>query len=386
MLGPGPPPKKERKPGNRRDLNSAGQNSSNGSSTVVGAPSEEALEGTEGRTSGEGWNRKRYQRDDELLWGLDESEDDPGRMPGLSRTITTRSGSNYYVARNPAVNDLHPPVVSSHPTHRRETKWMLQPPPSAKIMEGKEKANRSRSGSGGSNGSSKRNVDSTSLGRQIGERSVEEKVKRGERPPTADSAALTKKKSKDWGAMNGSIEGAGQRHDREAHPSTHSRTSSTSSIRRTRTIPTSEDQPRAHLFSTCPPDLHLDFPQRPPLAVIASSSLFPLSSGHTPQPQFTAFHSTTTTTTVLTRPLTSNYPPSSPPALQEVHLPSSTPNAPREPKPHVPSPAKAEDPHLLLPECESWFPGRDFRFPPVSGREPERERVSVPMQRWSMEI
>ncbi|KAI4120658.1 MAG: hypothetical protein LQ347_007056, partial [Umbilicaria vellea] len=207
MLGPGPPPKKERKSGNRRDLNSAGQNSSNGSSTVVGVPSEEVLEGTEGRTSGEGWNRKRYQREDELLWGLDGPEDDSDRMPGLSRTITTRSGGNYYVARNPAVNDLHPPVVSSAPAHRRETKWMLQPPPSAKVMEGKEKANRSRSGSGGSNGSSKRNVDSMSLGRQIGERSVEEKVKRGERPPTADSAPLAKMKSKDWGAKDGSPEG-----------------------------------------------------------------------------------------------------------------------------------------------------------------------------------
>ncbi|KAA6414446.1 MAG: hypothetical protein FRX48_01195 [Lasallia pustulata] len=169
MLGPGPPPKKERKSGNRRDLNSAGQNISNESSTV-GVPSEELLEGTEGRTSGEGWNRKRYQREDELLWGLDGPEDDLGQRPRFSRTLTTRSGGHYYVARNPAVNDLHPPIVSSAPAHRRETKWMLQPPPSAKVMEGKEKANRSRSGSGGSNGSSKRNVDSMSLGRQIGER------------------------------------------------------------------------------------------------------------------------------------------------------------------------------------------------------------------------
>jgi len=46
------------------------------------------------------------------------------------------------------VNDLHPPVVSTAPRSRLETQWMLQPPPRAKVMAGKERASRDRSGTG----------------------------------------------------------------------------------------------------------------------------------------------------------------------------------------------------------------------------------------------
>ena len=384
ILGPGPPPKKERKSGNRRDLNSAGQGSSNDSSTIVGGQSQEGLEETPCRTSGEGWNRRRYQREDELLWGVDGPDDDQGGMPGLNPTATSRSGGNYYAARNPAVNDLHPPVVSSQPTNRGETKWMLQPPPSAKVMEGKERANRSRSGSGGSNGSSKRNVYTMSLGRQIGERSVEEKVKRGERPPTADSAPLTKTKSKDRGvATTGSPESCGQQHDRDARPSSDTRTSSTSSARRAppHHINISEDRSRSHLPDTHPsppnpPDLLL--PQRPPLAAIASSSTLIPSTPR--RPLLPTSRSTTTPT--LTRPLTSDYPSSSSShALQELRPPSATLNALPDSKPRGPVPAKVrEESDRCLPECESWFPGREFRFP-MTG---QGERVVG--QRWSMEI
>ena len=381
ILGPGPPPKKERRTGNRRDLNGVGQGSSNGSSadtTVVGGTSEEVLAGVEGRISGEGWNRRRYQREDELLWGVDGADEDPGRLSGVSRTGTTSSGGNYSIARNPAVNDLHPPVVSTRPTHRSETKWMLQPPPSAKVMEGKQRANRSRSGSGGSNGSSRRNPDAMSLGRQIGERFVEEKVKRGQRPPTADSAPLVKTKSKDWGAMNGSIEGGGQRHDRDPHLSSDSRASSTSSIRRNRpqAITISEDKSRIHLATTSPPDLQL--PQRPPLSTIASSSAVIPSTSQPSRPELIASRSTTN---VLTRALTSDYLPSSH-ALQELLPPSSTLNTLPESRIRLPSATKVEDRDLQLPECETWFPVRDFRFPSTEGSEGGR----LPQQRWSMEI
>ncbi|KAA6410863.1 MAG: hypothetical protein FRX48_05173 [Lasallia pustulata] len=380
LLGPGPPTKRERKSGNRRDLNSGGKGSSTGSSTVVGGPSEEVLERMEGRPSGDGWNRKRYQREDELLWGVDGPDDGSGPMPGLSGTVTSRSGGNYYIARNPAVNDLHPPVVSSQPTHRRETKWMLQPPPSAKVMEGKERANRSRSGSGVSNGSSKRNVDSMSLGRQIGERFVEEKVKRGELPPTADSAPLAKTESKDWGATNGSIEGLGQRHDRDPRPSSDSQTSSTSSARRTHPHPSPSPK-------TANPDPHplppLPFrpppPPTAPLAAIASSSTLISSAS---RPQLPTFHSTIPT---------SDYPSPSPAhALQELRAPSSTVNARPGSRTRLPEPTKPEECGLRLPECETWFPGREFSFLPGLGMEGERERegegVRVPLQRWSMEI
>lgn len=54
----------------------------------------------------------------------------------------------YYVGRNPPVNDLHPPIVTTTPYDTESMKWMLQPPPAASIMNGKEKPscekNRSR--------------------------------------------------------------------------------------------------------------------------------------------------------------------------------------------------------------------------------------------------
>ena len=56
---------------------------------------------------------------------------------------------------------------------------MLQPPPSAKVMEGKERPNRSRSGS---KGSSRLGTDEPSLSRQVTGRAVEERIRRGENP------------------------------------------------------------------------------------------------------------------------------------------------------------------------------------------------------------
>lgn len=80
------------------------------------------------------WNRLRYQREDEVLWGIEVKGSSVG-LAGRGRADTADS-SKYYVARIPEVNDLHPPVVCG-PTTREETRWMLQPPPSAKVMEGK---------------------------------------------------------------------------------------------------------------------------------------------------------------------------------------------------------------------------------------------------------
>ncbi|KAL8866898.1 MAG: hypothetical protein Q9174_006012, partial [Haloplaca sp. 1 TL-2023] len=167
-MGPGPPRKKkdlERQrrrgqdsiEGSQRDLatgNSGGTGISSADTIVVAkVPTEERgaaeVEQEKKIMNGEDWNRRRYQREDEYLWGNDNiCEDQPG-------------DKHYYIARNPAVNDLHPPVVSTQPTHRNETRWMLQPPPSARVMEGKERANnnRARSGTGesdGSNASSRR--------------------------------------------------------------------------------------------------------------------------------------------------------------------------------------------------------------------------------------
>ncbi|ODH43636.1 hypothetical protein ACO22_00980 [Paracoccidioides brasiliensis] len=88
---------------------------------------------------GDRWNRIRYQREDEVLWGGKEVKGSSVGLSGRGRA-DTGSSTKYYVARNPDVNDLHPPIVCG-PTSRAETRWMLQPPPSAKVMAGKVRSN-----------------------------------------------------------------------------------------------------------------------------------------------------------------------------------------------------------------------------------------------------
>lgn len=104
------------------------------------------------------WNRMRYQREDEPLWG--EEMEVKGSSVGLSGRgrADASEPSKYYIARVPPVNDLHPPIVSG-PKSRAETRWMLQPPPSAKVMAGKERFSTSANSSYGT-----RPADRTRLG------------------------------------------------------------------------------------------------------------------------------------------------------------------------------------------------------------------------------
>jgi hypothetical protein len=214
-LGPGPPKRKGDKGGSKntssRALNTAGQGSSVTSSGCVSTDpaSSATMVSTDLRISGEDWNRKRYQREDEELWGhetprasqrirdaIAKAESSVGSTLRMIEGRLSKSGpsnreeerSPYYVARNPPVNDLHPPVVSTQPTSKGATRWMLQPPPSAKIMEGKERANRSRSASRGSSGLG---VDGTNLSRQVTGRAVEEKFRRGEAPSDLELRPLS---------------------------------------------------------------------------------------------------------------------------------------------------------------------------------------------------
>ena len=132
-LGPGPP---ARRWGSRNNVNRVGSwntASSMGSDSRIGGPSQKKDKARER------WNWMRYQREDEPLWG--EDVDVKGSSVGFSgrtRGNVDGSSSNYYIARVPPVNDLHPPIVSG-PKSRAETRWMLQPPPSAKVMAGKER-------------------------------------------------------------------------------------------------------------------------------------------------------------------------------------------------------------------------------------------------------
>ena len=232
-LGPGPPPKrlnKEQakrrkrillKPSETRKLESAGAPSSTGTGTT-------SMDTTDGqvvtqdlsRISGEGWNFRRYQREDEILWGLENV--DTASSDGSSPTLRSPKGRQYhYYARNPEVNELHPPVVSTHSTSRKETQWMLQPPPKAKIMEGKERANRSRSGSGNSGVGSTASRGSLmrgggeNLGRQMGERLIEEKLARREGPLPAPSSLCRAGSNRSAVSSTSRTTIRAQRHDRD---------------------------------------------------------------------------------------------------------------------------------------------------------------------------
>jgi len=286
LLGPGPPrKKKERDKEREKERENWNRGLSTGGSALTGASSADTMVMTEGlegkeveqeRLSGEGWNKKRYQREDEILWGFDGNDHAHTPSSGTSRTRTSSSGGNHYYARNPEVNDLHPPIVNT-PLDRSQTRWMLQPPPSARVMAGKERAHRSRSDSGNSErsrGSSKRPVE-MNLGRLVGEKSMEERIRRGDASST-DPIALLTASSKDIP----SSEPSGQRHDRDRRLSNESR-SPTNSLRKSPppAITISADlyppvsrPPLSTMMSHTQVDQAAARPQRPKLVPMDSTS------------------------------------------------------------------------------------------------------------------
>lgn len=187
-LGPGPPPRRARRTntGSTKVGLQSTTVSQNGSS--LDGDGAKDLRLSDDTIDDDTWNLKRYQREDEHLWGLDEapipvqhttsgsSSSGLGSVLGykMSRPNTSRSGS-YYSPRAPPVNDLHPPVVSLPSQHVADNRWMLQPPPKASVMAGKERAtHRSRSGSGASS-----RVE-LSLQRQVSTRQLMHKLERGQ--------------------------------------------------------------------------------------------------------------------------------------------------------------------------------------------------------------
>jgi hypothetical protein len=294
MMGPGPPKNKDKsgsKNASQRALNTAGQGSSYAGSTAMSSdPPSSPTAVTEGsRVSGEGWNRKRYQREDEALWGHDfpgpgqrimdaiaKAGSSAGRL--LEGRLSKSGGKEeenpaaYYLGRNPPVNDLHPPVVSTAPSSRDETRWMLQPPPSAKVMEGKERANRSRAGS---NGSSGKGGDGTPLSL------VDAKLQRGETPSHLEGRSLSSRAG-DRSKTPTSSQSQAQSHDRSRSPSAESvirrkrkppPISVSSSARSSRDtiehIPIPSNLPPPSLARTTE---MRELPARPALSTIVSSS------------------------------------------------------------------------------------------------------------------
>jgi hypothetical protein len=189
-LGPGPPPRRARRTntGGSRAITTAGTQSSVVSKAGSSIDGERAhtLRLSDDTLEDDNWNRKRYQREDEDLWGMEEapiplqhiSSGSSGGVTSASlRRPETARSANYYPGRAPPVNELHPPVVSNPSLDPAENRWMLQPPPKASVMAGKERAsNRSRSGSGASS-----RVE-LSLQRQLSTKQVMYKLERGETP------------------------------------------------------------------------------------------------------------------------------------------------------------------------------------------------------------
>ncbi|KAF3762326.1 hypothetical protein M406DRAFT_240082, partial [Cryphonectria parasitica EP155] len=161
------------------------------------------------------WNRKRYEREDEELWGhqmankagqrlrevITKGRDTAGRLfetgrPQRERGITEEERTGFYSApRNPPVNDYHPPVVSSRPASKHEYRWMLQPPPPAKVMEGKVPVSRSGSltsvASRRTAAASLASKEELGLGRLVGEKIVKDKIRKGEMPNEAEGSIRT---------------------------------------------------------------------------------------------------------------------------------------------------------------------------------------------------
>lgn len=286
VLGPGPPPKNRNRDRSKTESSRGLRSGGVGSSSITGTSSDTVVEDEASRIiseaghdrrSGEDWNKRRYQRDDEILWG-DDTDDEDGTG------IANRNGiGSYYYSRNPAVNDLHPPVVSKVSTRRSETRWMLQPPPSARIMEGKERlSSRSRSGSGVSSksGDSNRKRDDVSLGRKVGERLMEEKVRRGEYPSISAATSTSMLRVPSGGSFRSSEfthSPQGHRHDRETFLSPSPSLSTSSPIPPSAPPSSSSSSSAPPTTSSAPPTtsgLNPHSPrQRPPLPTIKSSSL-----------------------------------------------------------------------------------------------------------------
>ncbi|KAI1116798.1 hypothetical protein F5Y14DRAFT_33815 [Nemania sp. NC0429] len=111
------------------------------------------------------WNHKRYQREDEELWGSSELVSRTGHKlmnaikhagSSAGRFIESSLGKDvrlstadegeekrWFLPVTPPVNDYHPPII-----RRPQVKgfqWMVQPPPPATVMEGKVPVSRGNS-------------------------------------------------------------------------------------------------------------------------------------------------------------------------------------------------------------------------------------------------
>lgn len=190
-LGPHPVPAKRKK--GDRDARRKPARTLTGADDESNVASSVSLALVHGESNDSTWNLCKYQREDEGLWGSNLPSG-TSRASGLEGSIingkgtisrpptartarTDRTSTSYYSSNNPPINDLHPPIVTRL-DKREDAMWMLQPPPPARVMAGKDRPShhRNRSDSGSSRRSS-RVGDPTSLSRQVSQRIIDEKLR-----------------------------------------------------------------------------------------------------------------------------------------------------------------------------------------------------------------
>ena len=173
----------------------------------------------------ENWNLKRYEREDEPLRNLSDTVSrmwdrarpshirvgsgagHPDRRRSLSRGRRRvgsmgSDGYDYQRAHYPEVNELHPPVVSQLPATRAEVAWMLQPPPSRAVMEGKKRP-------GDEDMSMRRPLTLIAT-------TKEERMRRTALEASQDNRGITEREVQDIGAAEDTLAPAGASHD-EGH-------------------------------------------------------------------------------------------------------------------------------------------------------------------------
>ncbi|WQF78154.1 hypothetical protein CDEST_03168 [Colletotrichum destructivum] len=204
--GPHLPKKSVGKNPSQRGLASAGRTSTAASfghastvaeSTIPATPTTSAE--TARKLSGDAWDRALYQREDEELWGhnltgmghklmdnIAKAGNTAGRYVeeklGLEKPVTDEDRENFYrTPRNPPVNEYHPPIVGSKPSRPDALKWMLQPPPPAKLMEGRVPV--ARTGSTSTVGSRRTMAsEEPPLDRLVREKALRKRLRQGEKP------------------------------------------------------------------------------------------------------------------------------------------------------------------------------------------------------------
>ncbi|KAF1356852.1 hypothetical protein BDV97DRAFT_365561 [Delphinella strobiligena] len=197
-LGPHPQDKSSKKSMQKKSRTQTGGTGGTGGGSQTGIASDTSLPLVPGATMDGTTNLRKFQREDEDLWGphLRPSGSRNSALEGsvingraLSRPATARtartdkSNASYYSFSNPPINDLHPAIVTRL-DNRDDAMWMLQPPPTARVMRGVDKpsSTRARSDSGSTKVSS-RQGDYPPLARRLSQHIIDEKLKSGEQLP-----------------------------------------------------------------------------------------------------------------------------------------------------------------------------------------------------------